>query len=273
MSSVDNKPLAINTDGTYRRNVVADLQIMIANALVEGEITITADLQSVSTIDKEIIDWASSNSGVFSPKYRCNGDSMHHVSKGMVMMRMEDTIGFKIMDNKFKSIENLSVAPFGSSFGTCTDYQNGLNKEDRGYQQGGDIRVVSISAVAANPNGPVNEVQNNEILDVVSKNGNFTIGVDIQGRSKSINIDKNTVDIGESKDDYNRENTIDLRIREFVDCKGTVKVGIENKFSQKVVILNGRCFEERTEKSLLEVHGNITNEWEVGGCPMARAMY
>lgn len=81
------------------------------------------------------------------------------------------------------------------------------------------------------------------------------------------------MDIGESKDDYNRENIIDLRIRDFVDCKGTVKVGIENKFSQKVVILNGRCFEERTEKSLLEVHGNITNEWEVGGCPMARAMY
>jgi hypothetical protein len=81
----------MNADGTYRGNVVADMQIMVAKAILDGTIQSTPQLQTiVNSIDETIIEWASSSNGIYEPKYRCNGDSMHHVGKGMTIIRVED---------------------------------------------------------------------------------------------------------------------------------------------------------------------------------------
>jgi len=108
VNSIDNSPIAINNDGTYKGNVVADLQIMVAKAIKDDFLADRPEAQTgVNTISDEIINWAESGSDVYVPSYRCNGDSMHHVSKGMIVIRVEDTRGFEIQDNSIRDVTNL----------------------------------------------------------------------------------------------------------------------------------------------------------------------
>lgn len=102
-NTITNEGIAINTtDGTYVRNVVADSQIMVAKAIHDGMFlqTIGNPLleTNLSTIPENIIQWAEGiptgtapKPPSYNPMYRCNGDSMHHVAKGIVVIRMEET--------------------------------------------------------------------------------------------------------------------------------------------------------------------------------------
>jgi len=79
VSSFDNSPIAMNDDGTYKGNVVSDMQIMVAYAIKLEVLANTPELQTgVNSINDAIIDWAGSGTDVYTPAYRCNGDSMHH---------------------------------------------------------------------------------------------------------------------------------------------------------------------------------------------------
>ena len=270
ISSHDGKPLAINDDGTYRGNVVADMQIMVAKAIKEGDLDINkAQLQSVSTIDDEVIEWASKAGAKFSPAYRCNGDSMHHVSKGMAMLRLEDTKGFKIKGNTFSNIRNLSFKPFEVS--KCTDFHVGASVENLKEIQGGNVRVISIAAVAPYENGNVSIIKKNKVRRVGSKYGNVVIGIDIQGRSFGIDIDMNDVNLDKEANEETTDNIIAMRVRQFVDS-GSVIVGNENVFSEETQVLNSvhRLGDVRRKAMLLEAHENVyRNEWQTGGCPFA----
>lgn len=80
VDSVDGKGIALNEDRTYKRNVVADMQIMVARAIHDGTLTDSDLLQTgINTIDPSVVAWAESANATFKAKYRCNGDSMHHV--------------------------------------------------------------------------------------------------------------------------------------------------------------------------------------------------
>lgn len=271
VSSIDNKPLAINPDGTYRRNVVADLQIMVADALNSTLPATDTNLQSVSTIDEKIVQWASTEGATFTPEYRCNGDSMHHVSKGMVMLRMEDTNGFLIENNLFRKIENLSTPAFGTDFGSCTTYHAGASLENLEDQQGANVRVISISAVAGFPSGGLSRVVNNKITHVGSFNAELVVGIDVQGESEDMKINKNLINLQQGVGEDTNDNLIAMRIREFVDDT-TVVVGNGNVFKQETQVLNRRRLgKEKRRAMLLEAHKNLNkNEWQMGGCPFAR---
>jgi len=270
VSSYDGKPLAINDDGTYRGNVVADMQIMVAKAIKEGVLDINeAELQSVSTIDDEVIEWASTAGAKFSPAYRCNGDSMHHVSKGMAMLRLEDTKGFKIKGNTFSNIKNLSFKQFDVS--KCTDFHVGASVENLQEIEGGNVRVISIAAVAPYGNGNVSILRKNKIRRVGSKNGKVVIGIDIQGRSFGIDIDKNDVNLNQEANEETTDNIVAMRVRQFVHS-GSVNVGIKNVFREETQILNSvrRLGDEKRKAMLFEAHKNVNhNEWQTGGCPFA----
>lgn len=274
VSSIDNKPLGINPDGTYRGNVVFDMQVIVANAIKDGVLVDQPGLQTVvSTVSNSIIDWASSSAGVFSPSMRCNGDSMHHVSKGMVMVRVEDTVGFSIEGNTFTNIENVSTEPFGTSFGTCTDYHSGNSIENSQDQQGGNVRVISIAAVSAysdNKDG-MSRIISNDIRVVSSNQGEVVIGIDVQGQSEGCIIDYNSVNLDESALDSTTDNLIALRVREFVNHSNGVRsvdVGENNAFQQEVQFLNRRRL--RIDRNRLSENHPPINEWQQGGCPFAR---
>lgn len=74
----DNSPIAMDSQGKYVGNVVSDMQIMVANAILQGQLQNAPELQTgVNSINQVIIDWAM-NGSIYTPAYRCNGDSMHH---------------------------------------------------------------------------------------------------------------------------------------------------------------------------------------------------
>lgn len=85
----------ISNNGRYQGNVLSDAQIMTAKAIHDGVFDTSGNdpfhITNVTTIPKEVIEWAQGAQSSYLPKYRCNGDIMHHVSKGMVMIRVEET--------------------------------------------------------------------------------------------------------------------------------------------------------------------------------------
>ena len=64
---------------------------------------------------------------------------MHHVSKGMTMIHVEDAVGFKIQDDSIKRITTLSPPLFDDSY----DYHNETNienaEDESAMQQGMNI--------------------------------------------------------------------------------------------------------------------------------------
>lgn len=80
VDTVTGKGIAMNDDGTYKGNVVADMQVMVAKAIHDGVLNDTDALQTgVNTIDTSVVEWAANPALTFEPKYRCGGDVMHHV--------------------------------------------------------------------------------------------------------------------------------------------------------------------------------------------------
>jgi hypothetical protein len=75
---------------------------MVAKAIIEGVFdSVQNDPMLITfknTIPADIVRWAEGiPTGIpprppsYEPKYRCNGDAMHHVAKGMVVIRVEQT--------------------------------------------------------------------------------------------------------------------------------------------------------------------------------------
>ncbi|KAL3915508.1 MAG: hypothetical protein SGILL_005619 [Bacillariaceae sp.] len=141
LGSGTDKYLAINEDGTYKGNVVADAQIMVAKAVLDGVLTSNPEMQTApNSINQNIVDWAA-GTGSYVPQYRCNGDSMHHVIKGITVIRVDDVVGFSINGNSIKNVKNLSEKPFDN----CYDYHT-TSEENQGEQQLGNIRMISTAA-------------------------------------------------------------------------------------------------------------------------------
>jgi hypothetical protein len=302
ISSLDGSPISIEEDGRYRSNVVANAQIMVAKAIHEGVLVDTNPVlqTGVNTISPKIVEWASSESEMFTPAYRCNGDSMHHVSKGTMVIRVEDTEGFIIRNNTIQNVENLSPIPF--DVGNCTDFHLGASIENPNEQQGGNIRGISVAAVTGfmnnnEVNGPKQSslIEGNIVVGAWSKNSNVIVGIDIQGESSDIEVDFNTVDLDGEGSTHNNlfDNYIAFRMRENVvtnNGRGAVTLGENNDFAQGIQVIQQNHNKENdpdadlTKKNkkagslraLREAHRHVPmpdgfkNEWEYGGCPFAR---
>jgi hypothetical protein len=261
--STDNSPIAMNDDYTYRGNVVADMQIMVAKAILDGKIQSTPQLQTaVNSIDETIIQWASRSDGRYEPQYRCNGDSMHHVGKGMTIIRVEDALGFKIEDNVLRRIENLSPPVFTN----CYDYHKGTNIEnaddESSLQQGTNIRGISVGAVTGYENGRNSKIMGNKIVRFSSDNANVIVGIDIQGISDSISVTDNKVNLKEDVGHDHSDEFIALRLRKFSDGPDN-KIDVEhNSFSQEIITMN-------VKSKVVSgcPHQKMSNEWKVGGSP------
>ena len=188
--SVDNPYLSIDAAGKYIGNVVANMQLIVAQAVLDGTLTNFPAAQiGPNSITQDLIDWAR-NGGTLTPKYICNGDSMHHVMKGMIMIRVEDTEGFDVSGNIISNVENLSPKPYGS----CYDYHIGTSNENLKKQQGGNVRSISVAANRAYENKE-SSIKNNYICATTSANADYVIGIDIQGDSQGIKVTQNKVDL------------------------------------------------------------------------------
>ena len=127
-----------------------------------------------------------------------------------------------------------------------------------------DVHLISVGAVRRYDAHHPSIVKGNTLLSANSENANFIIGIDVQGDSKSVNINckNNVVDLDGG------ENKLGLRVREFTDGDGFDAIVVGNsKLAQGAEILNLR---KLRNKPALHSHGDEL-EWQLGGCPFAKA--
>ena len=260
--STDGSSLAINEDGTYKGNVVADMQIMVAKAIEDKIITSSPGLQTKpNSIDKTVIDWAQSANKTYQPEYRCNGDSMHHVGKGMTIIRVDETEGFTIKDNTIENIANLSPPLFQD----CASYHAGSNDENKMTQQGTNIRGISVAAVTGFQKTQEQDslIKGNTIKKMDSPNAVIVAGIDVQGESDSIDIRGNTVALQKTISKEN-EVFVGLRIRSFANSE-EISISNTNDFNEGVKIIKSSEKYVASERSKGCPHAD--NEWVYGGTP------
>lgn len=190
---------------------------------------------------------------------------MHHVVKGIIVIRLEDTEGFNIMDNSITNIENLSVAPFTD----CTFYHIGASSENLSESQAGNVRMISVAAVRGfDSTNKESEIKMNFIdSNCVSEVGNVIIGIDVQGDSKNTEVTMNAIDLKHNVFRDPDDQYVAIRVREVAD--DSVDVG-GNICLQETQILNSNSFRGH-ERNLKIVHPHLSGdiEWRVGGCPLA----
>ena len=156
------KGMSMYEDGRYMGNVVADMQIFVAQAIHDG--TFPDDhpiLQTAqNTISEDMVEWATSGKS-YTPYYRCNGDSMHHVGKGVIIIRVEDTKGFQIVNNRIVNFENLSLMPHDE----CDDLHALTSAENPTEQSMGNVRGISVASFRPYSGSTKNLVEGNIITD------------------------------------------------------------------------------------------------------------
>jgi hypothetical protein len=256
--------MVINEDGTYRGNVVADMQLMVAKAIHEGVLGDSTDdvlPTAVNTIHPSVVEWAESPNATFAPIYRCNGDSMHHVVKGIVVIRVEDTRGFEIRNNTIREVENLSLAPFSP----CFDFHPGASEENAAQQQMSHVRAISVAATRPFYQSLPSALTGNRITNVDSVHGHVVIGIDVQGDSGGIELRKNHVNLQEGVGPDLSDRFVALRVRSHVDGS-SLTLDPDNEWVQEVKNL---AAVRRLRRSSLPTDHPPT-EWAYGGCPFAR---
>ena len=182
--------LSINAAGEYIGNVVADMQLIVASAILDGTLSdMPARQIGPNSINQDLIDWAT-NGGSITPQYVCNGDSMHHVVKGISVVRVEDSEGYDISGNIITNIENLS----GPAYPNCHDFHIGASIENVDEQQGGNVRAIAVAATRGYTNQE-SIIKNNYVGSISSAHADIVVGIDIQGDSQSVKVTLNKVDL------------------------------------------------------------------------------
>ena len=118
----DGNFLTINSNNTYKGNVVSNAQLAVAKAITENY-----DFKYLSTtrnsIDTNIIDWADGKS-VWNFNFLCNGDSMFHVNKGVVIFKLDASENIYLTNCHCENIKN--IGKLGSTL--CNDDKDYKNK-------------------------------------------------------------------------------------------------------------------------------------------------
>ena len=143
--------------GKYKGNALSDLQIILAKP---------GHAHGIMNISKSICKWAESGKRLIdiAPhlKYKCNGDSMFHVLKGSVGLRMDGVENFSVENCAIDSIVNTGYLGNDVHEGS---YKMSHDLQVRPYYHGADTYGMSIAHCK---NGRVGYVK---ISNIVSYNG------------------------------------------------------------------------------------------------------
>jgi hypothetical protein len=253
---------------TYTGNVNLDAQIMVAKAINEGSLGDSSILQrNVNSVGLPLIKWAEGNNPFFTPKFRCNGDSMHHVIKGSIMIRVEDCKGFNIQGNSIDKVDLLSQ---GLVVELCEDFHLGASFADGSDRMLADLRGISVAAVSAygdalSSGNNESMISHNTITNFKSESAKLIAGVDIQGVSEGVDITNNYVNLDSNVGDAPNDKWVGLRIRRNATA---IFAKQNNNFVQGVVdeVVD---LSDSSRKLLPEYHPRPAgdSEWPNNGCP------
>jgi hypothetical protein len=250
---------------TYTGNANLDAQIMIGKALNQGLLGDNILQTNVNSVGLPLIDWAEGTNPRFAPDFRCNGDSMHHVIKGSVMIRVEDCQGFMIKGNTIDDVEIQSKGPVD----LCVDFHKGASFADGSDRMLADLRGISVAAVSGYDDGVLRSgndasmIRRNTITNFRSQSANLIAGIDIQGFSEGVGIANNYVDLDANVGDVPDDKWVGLRLRE---SASDIFVTQNNDFVQGVI---EEILDESRRKLLPEYHPRPAGEleWPNNGCP------
>ena len=161
----DGKKLTINDDGTYKSNVVADAQALVASAILAG-VNFGHLATHRNSISQNTLDWIAGTKqlttdiggGVALGTYSLNGDSMFHVNKGVIGYKLDAVEGLYAENCRIYALENKgkmgftqATLPYPVATGfDSKPYQNRKAKSNKhasytGYS-GADTRGWSLAS-------------------------------------------------------------------------------------------------------------------------------
>ena len=167
-----------------------------------------------------------------------------------------------ISHNTITNVDILSDSPLSDEL--CADYHKGASSSDGSDRMLADLRGISVAAVSAyddalTTGNDASTISRNTVTNFNSEAAKLIVGVDIQGVSTGVDIEKNYVNLDQSVADTAGDEWMGLRIREFASG---ISVKRNNNFVQGVVI-------ESRRKLLPEYHPRSAgdSEWPNNGCP------
>lgn len=174
----------------YSGNVVADAQLLVAKAALAGDFAGSGLDVSRLSISAAVIEWAEAaqsgasvakltNLSTVSGGWRCNGDSMFHVNKGVIAFKIDATQDAHLKDVTVETLSNFGAA--GSS--VCGDYSYSRSHPLAtltGYG-GAHTRGVSLS-------GSTRVKLEQLSLESIASATGQSVGVDVFTGSSSIEI-------------------------------------------------------------------------------------
>lgn len=166
-------------DGRYKANPVADLQLVLA------EVSLAVGGLGKSNITQDTIDWSRSGSSidVLLEKgyvYKCNGDSMFHVNKGVMAYRLDGVKNAELYKCSCYGITNygrLGNEKLAGAYAVSHDQQ-----KREGYH--GTACMGYVFSYCSKV-----ELLKSLVCDIVSKHGDAT-GVKIINDSQDIDLYK-----------------------------------------------------------------------------------
>jgi len=256
---IESKDAQGTVTHVYTGNAVLNAQLITAKAIITTSIfkDDPRNQINVNTIGFPLLDWAQGTNPTFVHKFRCNGDSMHHVIKGSIMIRVDDTQGFDIQGNTINNVEVLSKSPVE----LCADFHVGASVADGSDRMLADIRGISVASSSAYADKNIKDsfVSHNTIANFKSPSAHFIDGIDIQGYSEGITITNNYVNLDPAVGDIPNDKWVGLRIRDSAQ-------GIFTKSNN--IFVQGEVQESR-RRQLPEYHPRSLEEteWPNNGCP------
>jgi hypothetical protein len=102
-------PLTINELGIYKGNIVSDVQLMVAKA-IHNQISFGRLPINVNSIQPETVTWAEKQYQIKNTNlyYIFQGDTMHHVIKGMIALRLDCMNHSELKNINIQNITNES---------------------------------------------------------------------------------------------------------------------------------------------------------------------
>jgi hypothetical protein len=183
--------ITVSPSGQYIGNPVANAQAFVYKAFENGEFEGSGLDLSRMSFDQDILDWVESQPGAGPLDYEpdpnklnglgngflCNGDSMFHVNKGVIGMRLDAAKNINVSDSSVMGITNLGKA--GSDIcGPYVKSHTGATLEGYG---GAVVRGINIAGAAKVT------ISNTSVEDLTSESGT-AIGFDVQTNSKKVEL-------------------------------------------------------------------------------------
>lgn len=195
-----NIQVLLNKDGTYKSNLVSDVQIALADYILSNEDLRRDPKLQVMTINQDIIDWTRSKQPIYdyllkNKRYsmKRDSDSMFHVNRGTVAIRLCNTEN-ALLNNVI--IKNTNAIGSHGSFQTLPSEQPSIknsntivykDSKDGGHPLqgkmigycGADSRGISISACDK-------VVLKNVEIDTIRAEEGSAIAIDLMNNSTNV---------------------------------------------------------------------------------------